>query len=103
MIFFADPVISNNAVSQHLFSEYEKTYGREPDFKFAVAAQYDSVYIIKKAIESVGNDPTKIKDYLYEMDSFTGALGTYHFDKNGDIVGLKPVIKQIKNKEAVLI
>jgi len=103
MIFFGDPSVADNSIADHLFSEYKKKYNKEPDFKFAVAAQYDAVYILKQAIESVGENPTDLKNYLYEMDSFTGALGTYHYNSYGDIVGLEPAIKQIKNGEAILI
>lgn len=103
MIFFADPVIPDNPVANHLFSEYEARYNKSPDFQFAVAAQYDAVYVLKQAIESSGEDPTKIKEYLHKKNSFTGALGTYYYDLKGDLIGLKPVIKQIQNEKAILI
>ena len=75
-----------------------KTY---PDFEFACAARYDTTYIIKQALDKVGNNPEKIKDYLYSMESFTGALGTYRFDEKGDMVGIMPAVNQIKDRKIV--
>lgn len=105
MIFFGDPIVKDSSIKNHLFKEYETNYGRRPDFDFAVSAQYDAVYIIAEAIEACdGEEDTGcIRDYLYTIESFTGALGTYRFDSNGDVIGLKPSIKQIVKGEGVVI
>ncbi|MBW2990251.1 ABC transporter substrate-binding protein [Candidatus Woesearchaeota archaeon] len=96
MIFFGDPDIKENPVKAHLMSEYIKHYREEPSFEYPALSRYDNVYILKQAIEEVGYNPDKIKNYLYQMESYTGALGTYRFDENGDAVGIKPCAKQIK-------
>ena len=71
-----------------LLKKYISIYGKAPSIEFEMGAAYDRVYIIKNAIESVGTDPTNIKNYLYKITDFDGALGKYHFDSNGDVVGI---------------
>jgi len=71
-----------------LILKYKQLYGKDPSVSYEMGASYDRLYIIKQAIESVGTNPTKIKDYLYKMPDYSGTIGTYHFDKNGDVVGV---------------
>jgi branched-chain amino acid transport system substrate-binding protein len=73
---------------QSLLKKYKDTYNSDPINQFEMAASYDRAYIIAQAIKAVGTDATKIKDYLYSMKEYTGAVGTYHFDENGDVVGV---------------
>ncbi len=101
MIFFADPVVKEGSKKDKLFKEYIKRYGSAPDFEFAVAAQYDAVYILKQAIEEVGYNPEAIKDYLHQLKDFNGVLGTYGFNDKGDAEGLTPAVKQIKDYKVV--
>lgn len=101
LVFISDPEINNNLLRSQFLNKYHKKVGETPAFEFAAISRYDNLQILKQAIETVGIDPTAIKDYLYSLESFTGALGTYHFDENGDIVGVRPSLKQIVNKTAV--
>ncbi|MEK7650307.1 MAG: ABC transporter substrate-binding protein [Patescibacteria group bacterium] len=102
MIFFADPNVGNNQIKSELFHKFESLYGRAPTIKFADAVTYDSVYMIKQAIDNVGLDNSKLKDYLHSLKDFKGVMGTYGFDENGDAIGLLPTVKQIVNGKAVL-
>jgi len=86
-----------------LVKKYKEKFGEEPENLLEVAASYDRVYIMKQAIEAVGFDANKIKDYLYSMPDYAGALGTYHFDQNGDVVGVGFANYRIENGEKVLI
>lgn len=97
MIFFTDPDVGDNAIKNQLFSKFETLYGRKPNFNFADAVTYDSVYVLKQAIENVGSDPSKIKDYLHNLKDFHGVMGTYGFNDKGDAVGYLPAVKVIKN------
>lgn len=96
MIFFTDPDVGDNAVKNRLFSKFGSLSGHTPNFNFAVAVSYDSVYIIKQAIESAGSDTAQLKDYLHSLKDFNGVMGTYGFNDKGDAVGYAPSIKQIK-------
>lgn len=89
-----------NPIIAEFIEAYKERFGSEPQYLFWSAASYDAVNLISEAIKAVGNDGNKIKDYLYGLKSFDGVLGTYSFDKQGDVVGIKYVNKQIHNKVA---
>ena len=101
IIFFADPTVEENLLKEQMFKKYNERYGENPQFEFFGATMYDAVYIMKQAIETSGNNPADIRDYLYQMDNFTGLLGKYHFDENGDARGIRPSVKQIKNNQII--
>lgn len=58
--------------------------GDEIPYKPYMLPTYDALYIFKEAIEKVGEDPVKIKDYLYTIKGRKGLAGTLTFDANGD-------------------
>lgn len=64
---------------------------------------YDAVYILKQAIETAGDDSTKVKDYLYKMPAFYGEAGKTEFDENGDLKGPTYVMWEIQNGKPVLV
>ncbi len=68
-----------------LLDEYKKRYSISPANEFEFGAAYDRTIILLTAINSVGADPKKVKDYLYQMPDYDGVIGKYHFDQNGDI------------------
>jgi branched-chain amino acid transport system substrate-binding protein len=78
-------------------SAYTAAYGAPPQYSFYAGAAYDDVYLLKQAIETAGNDPTKVEQYLHALPSYTGTIGTYHFDQNGDVVGINPVFQKLEN------
>ena len=52
------------------------------------ACAYDCVYLIAKAIESIGDGEVTreaIKDALLNMDAYEGVTGTIKFEVDGDI------------------
>jgi branched-chain amino acid transport system substrate-binding protein len=65
---------------------YEKKYGTVPNW-FA-ANTYDAVGMAAAAIEAVGLDRVKIRDYLASINSkekaYSGVAGKTFFDENGD-------------------
>jgi len=101
MIFFTDPDVGDNEIKNKLFNNLKTSTGNEPNFKFAVAVTYDSVYIIKQAIEKVGLDTGDLKNYLHNLKDFKGVMGTYGFNDKGDAVGYVPAVKEIKNGQVV--
>ncbi|MBR9704071.1 ABC transporter substrate-binding protein [Candidatus Pacearchaeota archaeon] len=103
MIYFADPTVSESIIKKELFERYKDRYGEYPDLEFPIATQHDSLYILKQAIEECrGADTDCIRDYLYDLESFTGALGTYSFDENGDLEGIKPSVNIIRDGDGIL-
>jgi len=84
-------------------SGFEKKYRErynEMTNMFAANA-YDALYILKEAIESVGEETDKVKEYLLSME-YNGATGNISFDQFGD-VEKEIVIKTVKNGKFVLV
>jgi len=98
----SEPLDKNSAKTQNLMKKYLARAGHKPSNVFEAGARYDSVYILKEAIEAVGYDAEKIKDYLYNIE-FKGTLGEYHFDSYGEPVGIDYVGFVIKNGEPALL
>jgi ABC-type branched-subunit amino acid transport system substrate-binding protein len=79
-------------------ADYKAAYKADPAYALFAVAGYDATKIIFDAIDKVGTDSTKIKNYLYKMPAYNGIMGNLTFDKNGDPVGNDVFIaKQIKN------
>jgi branched-chain amino acid transport system substrate-binding protein len=102
MIFFDDPLVGNNSKKDNLFDKYREEYGKKPDFEFAVSASYDVIYILNNSLARCSENTDCIKEYLYNT-RFEGALGNFSFDENGDLFGVKPSVKQIRDNKPVLI
>lgn len=90
--------IDNIRVSAFL-EDYRKNYGASSQ-EFYMGAAYDAVNILVQAVEKAGNDPLKIRDYLYNLPEYDGLIGKYSFDLNGDVVGIDLVLKQIRDGKA---
>ena len=70
-----------------VLGEYTKRTGEEPPFPAFMAAAYDNVYLIKKAMEQ-SETPEGMRDFLYSVKDWQGALGKLTIDQNGD-----PILK----------
>jgi branched-chain amino acid transport system substrate-binding protein len=60
----------------------------QPNVNQEVLGRYDSLFIIKKAMEycNTETDTDCISNYLYNMDYYNGVVGYYKFDRSGDVV-----------------
>lgn len=94
---------SNNPKVASYLSSYEKEFKTKPQYLFWAAASYDAVKMFADAVEEVGYNPSKIKDYFYNIDKYDGVLGEYRFDENGDVIGIAFDNKQIVNGKLILI
>jgi len=71
-----------------------------PASDYEAGARYDSIYILKFALEDCGGiDTNCIKSRLYSMSNYNGTIGKYKFDHNGDIEGIKFNIKKVIDAE----
>jgi branched-chain amino acid transport system substrate-binding protein len=68
-------------------SHFVSLFGKEPSYPFGATLGYDTGSIMFEAISKVGNNPEKIKDYLYSMPSRPSVTGNLSFDQNGDPIG----------------
>lgn len=61
--------------------KYQAEFGSNPDMFAALA--YDTVYMVKQAIEQAGStDPVAVNEALENLGSFEGITGSFIFDEN---------------------
>jgi branched-chain amino acid transport system substrate-binding protein len=75
---------------QDFVKKYEEKYGKKPD-QFAAQA-YDALYIMAEALKNAGDaDRDAVRDALAKTKDFQGILGSFSFDKDGDVV-MEPTV-----------
>ncbi|MEK7137786.1 MAG: ABC transporter substrate-binding protein [Patescibacteria group bacterium] len=78
-------------------NRFRATYG-EPQSNLSFATlSYDATRLLAKVIGEVGRDGTAVRDALLAMPSYKGAAGSFHFDENGDVVGIGYALKRFEN------
>ncbi len=91
-------VESDDPQIQEFVQAYNEAFDMEPDMFTGLA--YDSVYIVKEAIERAGStDPTAINEELAKTENFEGVTGTFSFDEGHNPVKSVSII-EIQNGEA---
>jgi branched-chain amino acid transport system substrate-binding protein len=91
---------TSNAKAKAFMDSYVEVYGKEPGLAFYTAASFDSVFMLRDAMLACGgDDPECIKQQLYNLKSFTGTLGTYSVNADGDVEGIPFVFRTVKNGE----
>jgi len=81
---------------------YAQKYGGGSEITLCAPQGYDAVYVLKNAIETVGeDDPIKVKNALYSLEGFEGVTGPISFDSNGDIIGANYVVMVVENGKPV--
>ena len=84
-------------------NSHKEHFGRGPNYPYYAAAAYDSVYVIAESIREVGDDPTKVRDYLHRMPPYKGAAATYEYDFRGDSQDLELSLLQVRDGKAILL
>lgn len=85
-----------------LLGKYNQQAKEEPPFPAFMSAAYDAVYLIADAIGKNGYDGEKIRNYLYAVKGYEGAVGKITIDQNGDPI-MEYSVKQAKNGELVTL
>lgn len=101
-IKFVDAPIVNSDKGRSFLKSYADRFGK-PQSEFQVAFTYDTVYIVVDALRQVGLDSSKIRDHFYSLSVIHGVSADYRFDRNGDVVGVPYVLKEIKNGTIELV
>ena len=95
-VIFSVPQVpdTNNPVVKKFNKKYKEKYGRSPGV--CSASGYDALRIYAWAIDSVGNNPEKVRNLMANLKDFPGADGPITFDEHGDL--LKPfMFKTVKD------
>lgn len=76
---------------------YQEKFNSDPDMFAALA--YDTVYIVKQAIEQAGStDPIAVNEALENLGSFEGITGSFIYDENHNPT--KNVVSMIEIQDA---
>lgn len=76
--------IKGKNVSEDFFRKFVIKYGVAPDV--CAAPAYDSLALLITSIRSAGNNPQKVKDYLYNVKKYKGAQGIISINEKGDAI-----------------
>ncbi len=95
-----------NPKGVELTEKYVAKHG-DISLHYYIGSSYDSVHIISACIEEVGSetDTAGIRDCLYRINSdnpYSGAIGSYGFDSNGDMDPSVFLVYQIVNGVSVI-
>lgn len=83
---------SENPQVQDFVSNYTDAHGTEPDMFSALA--YDTVYVVKQAIEDAGDaSPQAVNEALENLSDFEGITGTFSFDENHNPVKSATIVE----------
>lgn len=86
-------------IAKKFIDKFEGKYSQKP--RIYCATGYDAIILLSKAIGEVGNDASKIREYLFSMPAFEGASGVNKFLSNGSVE--KPMVfKTVKDGKFVL-
>ncbi len=96
-VFQIDP---NNTKFSKLLADYKAKYGADMPYQSYGQTEYDAVYLIKEAILAVGEDGTKIAQWLKTVKDWPGASGSVTIGADGDRVGGHS-LKIIKEGKAI--
>lgn len=98
-----EPKFDDNAPkSAAVLSKYKSEANEEAPYPVFMTAAYDIVYLVADAIAKNGYDSEKIRDYLYAVRDYDGAVGKVTIDENGDVI-LDYSVRQVKNGQLVTL
>jgi branched-chain amino acid transport system substrate-binding protein len=82
---------------------YKEKFGEAQATMSFAAHAYDAMNVLAKVMETAGTTGTAIRDGLYALQGHTGIVGTFHFDENGDVVGIPYALKTFQNGKIVTL
>lgn len=86
----------NNPIIKELVKQYKSLYKEDVPYLSFAQTQYDSVFLIKDLIDSVGYDGESIAKMSRKIRDWKGASGSITINEMGDRVG-GPLPRIIKN------
>ena len=76
---------------------YKAKYGEAQATMTFVGGAYDATNVLAKVMREGAMEGSEIRDALYALKDYKGIVGTFHFDSNGDVVGLPYALKTFKD------
>jgi branched-chain amino acid transport system substrate-binding protein len=94
--FFQASRAETSAPARVFVEAFQRKYGTVPDQRSALA--YDATMVIGRAALAVGNDRTKVRDYIASIQgerAMEGATGRIAFDDKNDVVDKQVVVATV--------
>jgi branched-chain amino acid transport system substrate-binding protein len=87
---------STNPLAVNFLDRFRARYAFTT-LQWYMGSAYDDVYITAACLEQTGDDQDAdgFRDCLYNMEPFSGTIGTYTFDDKGEVVGLSNVVAEV--------
>ena len=85
-----------------LLAKYKTQAKEDAPFPTYMTGAYDIVYLLADSITKNGYDSEKIRDYLYAVKDYDGAVGKLTIDENGDPI-MDYNVRQVKSGELVTL
>lgn len=95
------PTLNASNTQARAFLDSQAKKGLKVSYPFIAAQAYDQVYLLAQAMVTVGEDNKKINDYLHNLNDYSGVIGKFRFDNNGDVQGIGLSYKTIKDGKLV--
>ncbi len=92
----------NNPKATALFAKYRQQTKQEPPFPTYMAGAYDIVYLMADGIRKHGYNGENLRNYLYSVKNYQGAIGNLTLDTYGDPI-MDFDVKQVKNGQLSLV
>ena len=93
----------DGSAAKGLLAKHEAKYGKRPNYPFWFALAYDRTMLLGDLLKKCGEDTRCMRDEMYKMGPFNGVVGGFHFDKDGEALGLSHKAFQLKDGKAVMI
>ena len=95
-VIFTDISGASSARAREFMEKFRQRH-TSVQSEFLVLLTYDAVNLLAQAVQHVGLNTDKVRDYLYSLAEYQGLEQKFHFDRNGDVVGVDFVFKQYRN------
>ena len=85
-----------NAKANEFLDRFRDRYNYTT-LEWFMGSAYDDVYITAACLAQTGDDQDAagFRDCLYNMPSYEGTIGTYTFDRDGEVVGLSNAVAEV--------
>lgn len=86
----------NNPIAASFLDRFRSRYAFTT-LQWYMGSAYDDVYITAACLAETGDDQDAdgFRDCLYDMEPYSGTIGTYTFDDQGEVVGLSNVVAEV--------
>jgi branched-chain amino acid transport system substrate-binding protein len=81
------PDLLPSETNKKLIENRDKLYTKGLGYPNFTGNAFDAIYLLKRAIEENGEHTSNVRDYLYSLKNYSGTIGDYRFDSNGDVSG----------------